>query len=286
MLNELIKYEFKNKNLIDEIENINNDLVLLGDSFINNYINNKINNEFVYFDNGIKYYFDMDLLNNLKIKLLSNDYYNDRCIKLHLNDINDRIDIFKALIGGIIIDNSIIDYELIDRLLNIDDSILLNINNSNNYYKLIYEWSKNKYKELPNININCNNEYNVIIKINDINEEFNGNGRSKYLALINASKNVYNYLENNHMLLKMTDIVGLPDLDKCINQLQELYVKGFINEPTYKIAMKGSNNGIDVWKCRIVIDGVKESFSSEDTSKKNAKRNCAFEMLKYIIEEK
>ena len=82
----------------------------------------------------------------------------------------------------------------------------------------------------------------------------------------------------------MTDIVGYPDQDRCINQLQELFAKGFINEPVYKIAMKGTNNGVDIWKCRIMIEGYKESFNAEDTSKKNAKRIVAFQMLKYIID--
>ena len=94
----------------------------------------------------------------------------------------------------------------------------------------------------------------------------------------------YDYLESNNLLLKMSDVVGYPDQDKCINQLQELYVKGFINEPVYKISMKGTTpNGIDMWKCRIMIDGLKESFSAEDTSKKNVKRVVAFQMLKYLM---
>lgn len=291
MLNELINYEFKNKNIIDEIMNLNDNLVLLGDTFISNYISNKIMIEFAVYDNDIKYYYDIESLNNLKVKLSSNDYLSERIIKLHIDEISDKNDkfgdLFKALIGGYILDNNEINYSIIDRLLNTDEAILLGIDNGLNYYKLVYDWSKNKYKELPVFEISSSdNKYVTNIKLKDISEEFTGIARSKYLSLLMASKNAYDYLNNNSMLLKMSDIVGLPDLDKCINQLQELYVKGFINEPQYKIAMKGSSNGIDVWKCRILIDGYKESFSSEDTSKKNAKRNCAFEMLKYIMEEK
>ena len=291
MLEEIIKYKFNNKNIIDEINNLDDRLINLGDLFINYYVGIKLNKEFLYEDNGIKSLFDLDYLNNLKIRLVSNDFLAERIVKLHLDNIFDNNtryhDYFKAIIGGYILDSIEIDYSFIDYLYNTDDSILLNIENSNNYYKLIYDWSKNKYKETPVINYNISdNKCNVSIKLKGFESDFSGSANTKYLALIEASKNAYSHLEDNNLLLKMEDVVGYPDIDKCINQLQELYVKGFINEPTYKIAMKGSSNGIDVWKCRIVIDGYKESFSAEDTSKKNAKRNCAFEMLKYIMDNK
>ncbi len=290
MIEELINYEFKNKQLEDNILNLDDNLITIGDSFINSYISLKINTEFVYYDDGIKYYFDYDLLNNLKLQLLSNDNLADRAIKIHLDNVsnkNDRYhDLFKALIGAYVLDNVIIDYDKIDNWLNTNDSILLSIENSSNYYKQVYSWSKNKYKKVPVFNTEIvNNEYKATVKLEEF-DVFSGSGNTKYLALINACKEAYSHLEDNDMLLKMEDVVGYPDIDKCINQLQELFVKGFINEPQYKIAMKGSSNGVDVWKCRILIDGYKESFSSEDTSKKNAKRNCAFEMLKYIMEEK
>ena len=290
MLSEIINYNFKNTKLIDDILNLDDNLINIGDSFINSYISLKINTEFAYYDNGIKYYFDYDLLSNLKLQLLSNDNLADRAIKIHLDNVsnkNDRYhDLFKALIGAYVLDNVNIDYDKIDNWLNTNDSILLSIENSSNYYKQVYSWSKNKYKKVPVFDTEIvNNEYKATVKLEEF-DAFTGCGNTKYLALINACKEAYSHLEDNDMLLKMEDVVGYPDIDKCINQLQELFVKGFINEPQYKIAMKGSSNGVDVWKCRIVIDGYKESFSSEDTSKKNAKRNCAFEMLKYIMDEK
>ena len=83
----------------------------------------------------------------------------------------------------------------------------------------------------------------------------------------------------------MKDIVGDADLQNCVNQLQDLYQKGFINEPIYKITLKGSSGGVDTWRCRVIVDGYKESFSFDDTSKKSGKRNAAYSMLKYILEQ-
>ncbi|MBR6072007.1 MAG: hypothetical protein IKP77_04150 [Acholeplasmatales bacterium] len=291
MIEELIKYNFKNKELNDMIINLNDGLVSLGDNFINNYVSRKLFREFLYVnDNDVVSYFDIDMLNNLKLKLVSNDNFSERIVKLHINDIYDKndkyADLFKAIVGGYVIDNSNIDYDYIDYLLNIDDAILLSIENTSNYYKLVYEWNKNKYKETPKFEVKYDNEFNVSVRLNEIDKIFSAKANTKYLALIYACKEAYSYLEENNLLLKMEDIVGYADIDKCINQLQELFVKGFISEPQYKIQMKGSSNGVDIWKCRVLIDGYKESFSSEDTSKKTAKRNAAFQMLKYIMEEK
>ena len=291
MLEELLNYKFKIVELEKEIIDLNDELISLGSSYISNYINNKINKEFHYYCQGVKTYFEEDLLNSVRTNLLSDDFLSERCVKLHLNDIFDRndkySDLMKAIVGGYIIDNVSVDDKVIDEWLNVDNAILLNIESGLNYYKLVYDWNKNKYKETIKVESSIeNNEVSASVKLSGIDEVFVGHAKSKYLAYVDACKKAYNKLEDMDLLLKMEDVVGYPDLDKCINQLQELFVKGFINEPQYKIAMKGSSNGVDVWKCRIVIDGYKESFSSEDTSKKNAKRNCAFEMLKYIMDEK
>lgn len=277
------------KELENDILNLDDKLINLGDTYLNNYVSNLLNLEFMYYDNQTNYYFDLNTLNNVKTKICSNDYLTDRAIKLHFNDIsskNDRYhDLLKAFIGAYLLDSFEIDNELINKWLNLDEGILLNIDLDNNYLKMVYDWSKHKYKEVIQLTVNKDKEYQVSIQLKEIEQVFSGNNKRKYLAILNASKEAYKYLEDNHLLLKMRDIVGNADLEKCVNQLQELYVKGYINEPIYKISLKGSSGGVDTWRCRILIDGYKESFSFDDTSKKVVKRNAAFEMLKYILEQ-
>ena len=99
-----------------------------------------------------------------------------------------------------------------------------------------------------------------------------------------AYKEAYNYIVDNNLILRIKDIIGVPSVENAVDQLQNLFVKGFINEPLYKINLKGTVNGEDVWRCRLIVDGIKESFSADDSSKKSAKRIAAYEMLKYIIE--
>lgn len=277
------------KELEDKILDLDEGLITLGDTYLNNYVSNKLNLEFAYFDNETKNYFDLNTLNNVKTKILSNDYLTDRAIKLHFNDIsqkNDKyFDLFKAFVGAYLVDSFEADTDFIDKLLNLDEGILLNIDLDNNYFKMVYDWSKHKYKEAIQYDVLKSNDYQATITLKDIPNQFVKNNKRKYLALLEASKDAYKYLEENHLLLKMKDIIGFADLEKCVNQLQELYIKGYINEPVYKISLKGSSGGVDTWRCRILIDGYKESFSFDDTSKKVVKRNAAFAMLKYILEQ-
>ena len=277
-LEEVLKYNFNNKNLLDEASNLSERLISFGSSIIDFCINNMINKEL--FDNS-KSIFDNESLINIIQNIKSDEYILDRANKIHLDDFiyDNKIELFKSIIAAYYLDSN--DFNKIEEWLNLFDYLVLNLNSDDNKLKDIYLWNKRKYKEYPSIKYD---NAKAIIKLNEIDNEFIGNGSSKFLAANEAAKIADKYLIDNNLLLKMTDIVGYPDQDKCINQLDELFVKGFIPQPQYKISMKGTNNGIDIWKCRITIDGIKESFSAEDTSKKNAKRIVAFQMLKYLTE--
>ena len=277
-LEEVLKYNFKNKNLLDEASNLSERLINFGSSIIDFCINNMINKEL--FDNS-KSIFDNEVLLNIIQNIKSDEYILDRANKIHLDDFiyDNKIELFKSIIAAYYLDSN--DFNKIEEWLNLFDYLILNLNSDDNKLKDIYLWNKRKYKEYPSIKYD---NAKAIIKLNEIDNEFIGNGPSKFLAANEAAKIADKYLIDNNLLLKMTDIVGYPDQDKCINQLDELFVKGFIPQPQYKISMKGTNNGIDIWKCRITIDGIKESYSAEDTSKKNAKRIVAFQMLKYLTE--
>jgi dsRNA-specific ribonuclease len=280
-IENLINYNFNNKNILDGI-NIE-DALLFSDYIINYTIDNKIKNELFYYSNNkLEKYYDFKEISDFINLIKSDDYLNERIIKIHLNNdlaYDNQLNDFKLLIAIIIMDSN--NYELIENLLNLEDALINKIDSKKNYSKLIFEWMKRKYNKKPQIEVENGT---LILSLEGIDKKFSTPLKTKIISILEASKNAYKYIEDNNLLLKMTDIVGLPDQDRCINQLQELFAKGFINEPVYKIAMKGTNNGVDIWKCRILIDGYTESFSAEDTSKKNAKRLVAYQMLKYIID--
>ncbi len=277
-LEQILNYNFKNKSLLEEASNLSDRLISFGSSTIDFVVSKMINEDLFINSNP---FCDIELINKVSNLIKSDDYLLTRADKTHLDEViyDKKIELLKSIIAAYILDSN--DMLKIEEWLNIFDAIVLNLDSNDNYLKQVYLWNKRKYKEYPYISFDGNK---AIIKLNEIDKEFIANGNTKFIALNEASKEAYKYLEDNNLLLKMTDIVGYPDQDKCINQLQELFVKGFINEPVYKIAMKGNTNGTDIWKCRIMIEGYKESFSAEDTSKKNAKRIVAFQMLKYIMD--
>ena len=275
-LEELIDYKFNNNKLLEEASNLSDRLINFGKTSIDYIIDKNINEELYGLDNITE-----DSINNLCNYLKSDEYLLERADKIHLDTViyDRKIDLLKAIIAAYILDSD--SLSKVEIWLNIFDSIVLNLDSDNNYAKKVYSWNKIKYKKYPNITFN---NKSVSIKLDEIDTEFKSDLETRFRSVNEASKAAYDYLESNNLLLKMSDVVGYPDQDKCINQLQELYVKGFINEPVYKISMKGTTpNGIDMWKCRIMIDGIKESFSAEDTSKKNVKRVVAFQMLKYLM---
>lgn len=278
-LEQLINYNFENKSLIEEASNLSDRLITLGDSVIEHLILKTVNQELYVNSNP---YFEIDTINNLINYLKSNDFLLTRADKIHLDEViyDKKIELFKAIVGAYALDSD--QYGKVYSWLNIFDSIVLNVDSNNNYARQIYLWSKRKYKEYPKVSFDGTN---MNLKLNEIDNEFKSKNETIFISLNEASKIAYKYLEDNNLLLKVTDLVGYPDQEKSISQLQELYVKGFINEPIYKISLKGTNTGgVDIWKCRIMIDGIKESFSADDTSKKNAKRIVALQMLNYLIE--
>lgn len=281
-IENIIGYKFKNKDILETIS-IDDDLLAFANYIINYTVDNKIKNELFYYENNIlTSYFDFKYINDFINMILSDEYLEERITKLHLNNDltqDNQINEFKLLIANIIRDSN--DFSLIEKLLNLDEAIINRIEDKNNYGKLVFEWAKRKYGGKPVIEVK-NDE--IILSLDGIDKKFSYPLKTKIISILEASKKAYKYIEDNNLILKMTDIVGYPDQDRCINQLQELFAKGFINEPVYKISMKGTNNGVDIWKCRILIEGYTESFSAEDTSKKNAKRLVAFQMLKYIID--
>ena len=107
--------------------------------------------------------------------------------------------------------------------------------------------------------------------------------KSITLAKMKVSSIAYSYLKDNDMLITYKDEVGLPNEERCINQLQELHDKGYIGEVTYKINQKYNSKGEVIWKARCMIEGDSKTFNFEDVSKKTAKRLCAYEMLKYVF---
>ena len=79
----------------------------------------------------------------------------------------------------------------------------------------------------------------------------------------------YEYLERNNMLFYIQDEIPNPNF----------------SIPFYKFEQQYNTNGNPVWKCTCHITEAAIFFSAKSSSKKQAKKQAAYQMLKYILSE-
>ena len=220
-IENIIGYQFKNKDILETIA-IDDDLLAFANYIISYTVDNKIKNELFYYENNIlNSYFDFKYINDFINLVLSDEYLEERITKLHLNNDlpqDNQVNSFKLLIANIIKDSN--DFSIIEKLLNLDEAIINRIEDKTNYGKLVFEWAKRKYGGKPIIEVK-NDE--IILSLEGIDKKFQCPLKTKIISILEASMEAYKYIEENNLILKMTDIVGYPDQDRCINQLQELF---------------------------------------------------------------
>ena len=86
-----------------------------------------------------------------------------------------------------------------------------------------------------------------------------------------------------HQLITVYDEVGYPKLSTAINQLQELYQKGYIEKPEYNFKEYYDYDGNPVWYCECFVNGFGKTYG-DYTSKKCGKKDVAYELLKSLME--
>ena len=151
--------------------------------------------------------------------------------------------------------------------------------------------TENGYSAKINIHPELPDEY---IEFCDMTVEFSGSGRSKEAARSEAARNAWKSIREEQVSRKsFEELVGEPNRERAINQLQELWQKGYIDKPEYIYThKKNSVNGQDVWLCECVF-GDFPPIGVEGTNKLEAKKAVAFattlelsrEFSKYSIKE-
>ena len=101
---------------------------------------------------------------------------------------------------------------------------------------------------------------------------------------MNAAQDAYEYLEEENELILPIDEVGEPDFDRAINQLQELYQKGFIGEPWYNFIETYDEDGNPIWRCECHIVNKEYYLWRNSSSKKHGKKAVAYDMLCDILD--
>lgn len=323
MIEGILGYQFDNKNLLekaftnesDDIDT-NKSFALLGKNYLSFGILDILYNELAFVNDDNEFITNLDEESYLKLskELISNDNINDFIINNELdkflsnkdNKEETNCNLYYALLGSILIDcrsDTSLVKNVIIKTLDLYNNIGLKLDNDDNYIKRVSEWCLKKHEIDNEYHIYKTIEYKALNVINSDNSNFDiavelampgvdgvfvAKERSITLAKLKVASIAYNYLKENDMLITYKDEVGTPDLERCINQLQELHDKGYIGEVEYKINQKYNSKGEVIWKCRCMLEGSNKTFTCEDISKKVAKRNTAFDMLKYVfsLEEK
>lgn len=226
-------------------------------------------------------------------------------------------DLFEAIIGAVAIDCGW-DVELIgdvvERVLPVEEYLENGFKNERNYVDLIQQWCQKKYGILPEYifseddeGFNCDlslgekfviataqqddRRVNAGISVEQWNRvyghryTFVGRGYNKATARMDAAQEAYRYLEEFGTPVTLVDEVGEPSFDRAINQLQELYQKGYIQEPKYCIQQKPLYRGEPVWECHCSLGDTWSQHRGESTSKKLAKKEAAYQVLCRLMEQ-
>lgn len=230
------------------------------------------------------------------------------------NDVREEIsvkeDLFEAIIGAVALDcrwdfsviTSVVEAMLVPNDFFQDDT-------ETNYVRLIQEWEMQKngvipwywFKEQSYTSMWYTKEKNTIyqnfplgynysklnhrcdLKLLDSLPIFCGFGSSKSEARMNVCKLAYEYLQKNNMLFSIRDEIENPNKADAINQLEILARRGYFSIPTYDFEQKYDADGNLVWKCECHIEEYDTFRDAHSSSKKDAKKTAAFEMLKYVL---
>lgn len=218
-------------------------------------------------------------------------------------------DLFEAILGAVALDTDY-DYEIIQNVAEVmlrPDSIVDNGEEAD-YVRLIYEWDESfgcipyfRYKNeryslyIPSspevIEVvpqgryyptNANHSCEMSIR-NDL-PRFKAYGLSKNEARKIACKAAYDYLVEHDLLFTIRDEIDEPSIEMAINQLEILARRGYFSIPRYDYTESHDEDGNPIWHVECHIDEIDVVFDSESSSKKQAKKEVAFEMLQYVLD--
>ena len=92
---------------------------------------------------------------------------------------------------------------------------------------------------------------------------------------MDCAKQIYDYVE----LKELKDIVGEPDFNNAVNQLNMLCTKGFIDEPLYEFEEDHDEDGNSTWTCSCSVDELDDIYYGDSSNKKEAKKIAAYGAL-------
>lgn len=225
------------------------------------------------------------------------------------NNINQEMsvkeDLFEAIIGAVTLDSDW-NMEILQDVVQImlDPDSYLNDDIDNNYVELIQEWTLKKYGAVPWYHFEKASQAAWYIPFDGISSPYNGSSELKHACLLKlgelstifrsfgiskseARKAVcelaYKELEKRNLLFSIHDEISNPNIADAISQLEILSRRGYFSIPFYDFIQGYDNNGNPIWQCTCHIKEKPKHFSAKSSSKKHAKKQAAYQMLKYTL---
>lgn len=201
-------------------------------------------------------------------------------------------DLFEAILGAVALDSEWdmdIITDVVETMIDFDDYFNNEDSDRRNFVGKVQEWSQQKGYGLPGYQydfLSDYDEYQCLVTIKNTKIRCYGRGTSEAKARMDAAANCYQLLIDNDLIVNEYEAeVGEADYERSLAQINELVQKRMINKPEYSFTLQYNEDGCAVWTCDMTIDGVDKRFIYSDSAKKDAQRQCAYEMLLYLMDE-
>ncbi len=226
-----------------------------------------------------------------------------------INQPSVKEDLFEAILGAVALDCSWDMEELqgvVEVMLDPDSHI---DTEECNYVDLIQQWVYEKHGTIPLYHFEKGNyemswyigfrgirqhidtqrqggvKWWCYLKISKDIRPFLGFGKNRSEARKAVCELAYHYLENQGLLHTIRDEIENPNKNEAIGQLEILARRGYFSLPTYEFTEEHDKNGNPVWTCSCHIEEVEDGFDTKSSSKKEAKKQAAFKMLLFVLEQ-
>ena len=130
-------------------------------------------------------------------------------------------------------------------------------------------------------------KYHCELKLLDNLPVYRGFGASKSEARMNVCKLAYEDLKKKGIIQEITirDEIENPNKDEAISQLEILARRGYFSIPTYEFEQTHDENGNPIWTAECHIEEYDRHFNAVSSSKKDSKKNAAYKMLQFVLNE-
>ncbi len=224
------------------------------------------------------------------------------------NSASVKEDLFEAIIGAVVLDCSW-NMKVVERVVEYMLEPEVELDNDDegtfNYIGVLQDWALSKKGELPFYHIETYNDawmymgnyicgnsrainaptprYQCMIKLPGIDGVFLDFGDSQGEARMMTAKTALDYIEKHGLEFSIKDEIDNPNYDESINQLETLARRGYFSIPQYHFKEAHDENCNPIWYCECSIEEIDDVTHGNSLSKKDAKKQAAFEMLRYVL---